>query len=216
MDPLHFCIIVAPMGVYLLLIGLINLRRRPFVTTGARDAAAIGIAISGLMIAGPMELFFPESAAGRFGSYVWLLLIAFYGLCVSLIVLLMRPRIVVYNLSPQRLRPILADVAIRLDPKARWAGESLILPSLDVHLQLEGNSWMSNSQLVSIGDKQRFESWRLVERALREQLSTMRSETVVFGVALVSVAMALAVLSVMWMVRQPEALRQALADMLRL
>ncbi len=216
MDPLHFSIIAAPMGVYLLLIGLINLRRRPFVTTGARDAAAIGIAISGLMIAGPMELFFPESAAGRFGSYVWLLLIAFYGLCVSLIVLLMRPRIVVYNLSPQRLRPILADIATRLDGKARWAGDSLLLPSLDVHLHLEGNSWMSNSQLVSVGDKQRFESWRIVERELREELSKMRSETVVFGVALISMAVLLAVVSVVWVVRQPEVVRQVLTDMLRL
>lgn len=216
MDPLHFCIIVAPMGVYLLLIGLINLRRRPFVTTGARDAAAIGIAIAGLMIAGPMELFFPESAAGRFGSYVWLLLIAFYGLCVSLIVLLMRPRIVVYNLSPQGLRPVLADIAIRLDPKARWAGESLQLPSLDIHLHLEGSFWMSNAQLVSIGDKQRFESWRLLEKELREQLSTMRSQTVVFGVALVSIAILLATVSVIWMVNQPDSVRQALADMLRI
>lgn len=216
MDPLHFCIIAAPMGVYLLLIGLVNLLRRPFVTTGARDAAAIGIAISGLMVAGPMELFFPDSAAGRFGSYVWLLLIAFYGLCVSLIVLLMRPRIVVYNLSPQKLRPILADIAIRLDPKARWAGDSLMLPSLDMHFVLEGNSWMSNSQLVSIGDKQRFESWRVFEKELREQLGNMRSETVVFGVAMLSIAFLLAIASVTWIVNQPDNVRQALADMLRL
>ncbi len=174
MDPLHFCIMVAPLGVYFLLIGLVSLRRRPFVTTGARDAAAIGIAISGLMIAGPMELFFPESAAGRFGSYVWLLLIAFYGLCVSLIVLLMRPRIIVYNLSPQRLRPILADIAIRLDPKSRWSGDSLQMPTMDVQLHLEGSSWMSNSQLVAIGDDQKFESWRRLERELRAQLAAIK------------------------------------------
>ncbi len=216
MNPLYFAIIAAPLGVYLLIIGLLNLRRRPFVTTGSRDAAAIGIAICGLMIAGPMELFFPESAAGRFGPYVWLLLIAFYGLCVSLIVLLMRPRIVVYNLSPQRLRPILGDVAIRLDPKARWSGESLLLPSLDVQLNLEGSSWLSNSQLVSVGDKQRFEGWRMLEKELREQLAAMRSETVVFGVALVTAALALATISTVWIVAQPEVARQALANLLRL
>ena len=216
MDPLHFCIFAAPLGVYLLLIGLINLRRRPFVTTGTRDAAAMGIAIAGLVIAGPMELFFPESAAGRFGSWVWVLLIAFYGLCVSLTVLLMRPRIIVYNLGPQRLRPILGDIAIRLDSKARWSGDSLLLPSLDVHMQLEGNGWSSNAQLVSVGDKQRFENWRLVEKELREQLSTMRSETVVFGVALVSAAITLAAISVIWVVNQPDVVRAALTDLLRI
>ena len=155
MNPLYFAIIAAPIGVYLFIIGLVNLKRRPFVTTGSRDAAAIGIAISGLMIAGPMELFFPESAAGRFGPYVWVLLLAFYGLCVSLIVLLMRPRIVVYNLSPQSLRPLLGDVAIRLDPKARWSGDSLWLPTLDVQLNLEGSSWLSNAirELANVGER---------------------------------------------------------------
>lgn len=216
MNPLHFAIIAAPLGVYLMLIGLVNLRRRPFVTTGARDAAAIGIAISGLVIAGPMELFFPESAAGRFGPYVWLLLLAFYGLCVSLIVLLMRPRIVVYNLGTQGLRPILGDVAIRLDPKARWSGDSLMLPSLDVQLNLEGNSWLNSSQLVSVGDKQRFESWRLLEKELREQLGTMRCETVVFGVALLMAALTLATVSIAWIIYQPEIVRDSLANMLRL
>lgn len=216
MNPLYFAIIAAPIGIYLFIIGLVNLKRRPFVTTGARDAAAIGIAVSGLMIAGPMELFFPESAAGRFGPYVWVLLLAFYGLCVSLIVLLMRPRIVVYNLSPQSLRPLLGDVAIRLDPKARWSGDSLWLPTLDLQLNLEGSSWLSNSQLVSVGDKQRFEGWRLLEKELREQVAAMRSETVVFGVALITAAVSLALVSIIWVVADPVVVRESLANLLRL
>lgn len=216
MNPLYFAIIAAPIGIYLFIIGLVNLKRRPFVTTGARDAAAIGIAVSGLMIAGPMELFFPESAAGRFGPYVWVLLLAFYGLCVSLIVLLMRPRIVVYNLSPQSLRPLLGDVAIRLDPKARWSGDSLWLPTLDLQLNLEGSSWLSNSQLVSVGDKQRFEGWRLLEKELREQVAAMRSETVVFGVALIAAAVSLALVSIIWVVAEPVVVRESLANLLRL
>ncbi len=216
MNPLYFAIIAAPIGVYLFIIGLVNLKRRPFVTTGSRDAAAIGIAISGLMIAGPMELFFPESAAGRFGPYVWVLLLAFYGLCVSLIVLLMRPRIVVYNLGPQSLRPLLGDVAIRLDPKARWSGDSLWLPTLNVQLNLEGSSWLSNSQLVSVGDKQRFEGWRMLEKELGEQVSAMRSETVVFGVALIASAAALGLTATVWIVAEPLVAREALANLLRL
>ncbi len=215
MDPLHFTIIVAPLGVYFLLIGLISLQKRPFVTTGARDTAALAIALSGLVIAGPMELFFPESAAGRFGSYVWLLLIAFYGLCISLVVLLMQPRIVVYNLGPERLRPILASVALRMDPRARWSADSLQLPTLEVHLNLDGNAWLSNSQLVSVGSRQRLESWRSIEKELREQLAPIKSETVVFGVSLVASALGLAMAAVLWMIAQPDAVRQALAEMLR-
>ncbi len=216
MDPLHFTIIVAPLGVYFLLIGIIGLKNRPFVTTGSRDIAALAIGLCGLMIAGPMELFFPESAAGRFGSFVWLLLIAFYGLCVSMLVLLMRPRIVVYNLSPERLRPILASVAMRLDPKARWAGDSLLLPSMEVQLNLEGNPWLSNSQLVSIGSKQKFDGWRMIEKELREQLIQIKSETIVFGGGFVAIAVGLAVAATLWILAQPDAVREALAEMLRL
>jgi hypothetical protein len=216
MDPLHFTIMAAPLAVYFLLIGLIGLRKRPFVTTGARDTATLAIALSGLVIAGPMELFFPESAAGRFGAYVWLLLLAFYGLCVSLIVLLMRPRIVVYNLGPDRLRPILADLAIRLDRRARWSGDSLLLPTLQVHLNVEGSGWLGNSQLKSVGPRQRFDSWRQIERELRDQVAPIKSEAVVFGVALVTAAVALVVMSVVWIASRPDQVRDALADMLRL
>ena len=84
MDPLHTVIAIGPLGVYLLLIGLLNLGRRPFVTTGGRDLAALGVGISGLMIAGPMELFMPEAPARHFGGFVWLLLIALYGLGVTM------------------------------------------------------------------------------------------------------------------------------------
>ena len=40
MQTLHLCISLGPLAVYLFLVGLINSRRRPFVTSGARDMAA--------------------------------------------------------------------------------------------------------------------------------------------------------------------------------
>ena len=51
-----------------------NLLRRPVLLTGARDSALLGVAVSGLVAAGPMELFMPEAAAMRFHSYIWVLL----------------------------------------------------------------------------------------------------------------------------------------------
>ena len=86
------------------------------------------MAIAGLIVAGPMELFLPEAATNRFGGYVWLLLLAFYGLCLTLIVLLLRPRLVIYNVNPDQLRAMLAEVVSELDSDARWAGDSLVLP----------------------------------------------------------------------------------------
>ena len=113
-----------------------------------RDVAALGMAIAGFIVAGPMELFLPEAATDRFGGTVWLLLLAFYGLCLTLIVLLMRPRLVIYNANPEQLRSILAEVVAQLDDEARWAGDSLVLPKLGVQLHVELFGAMRNVQLV--------------------------------------------------------------------
>jgi len=215
MDPLHFCIAVAPLAVYFFLLALLNLIGRPFVTTGARDAGALGIGISGLVIAGPMELFFPEAAASQYGSFVWVLLISFYGLCVSLVVLLIRSRIVVYNVSLEQLRPILNQVAMELDRKSRWTGDSLLIPDLHVHLHLESVDWLHNVQLTSGGMKQSFEGWRKLENELRSALDPIRVGPNLIGIGMLAVAAALAICSASWMLYDPQSVAQSLHEMLR-
>lgn len=215
MDPLHFCIAVAPLSVYLLMLGFLNLMGRPFVTTGARDAAALGIGISGMMIAGPMELFFPEAAASQYGSFVWILMISFYGLCVSLVVLLMRSRIVVYNINSEQLRPLLNQVAIGLDKKSRWTGDSLLIPDLNVHLHLEAVDWLRNVQLTSGGLNQSFEGWRKLENELRNGLATIRVGPNILGIGMLLASAALAVGSTAWMIADPQSVAQSLDEILR-
>ena len=110
-DPLRLTIALVPLASYGLLIGLLNARRRPFLTTGGADLAALAAALSGLILVGPIELFRPEAASAEFGSYVWLFLLVFYWLCVWLAVLLAKPRLVVYNVTIDELRPVLAETA---------------------------------------------------------------------------------------------------------
>ncbi len=215
MDPLHFCIAIAPLSVYFLMLGILNLYGRPFVTTGARDAAALGIGISGLVIAGPMELFFPEAAASQYGSFVWILLISFYGLCVSLIVLLMRSRIVIYNTSLEQLRPILNQVAMDLDSKSRWTGDSLLIPGLQVHLHLESVGWLRNVQLTSGGINQSFEGWRKLEIELGKALRQIRVGPNLFGLGLLAVAGVMALSAATWMISDPQSVAQSLQEILR-
>ena len=215
MDPLHFCIGVAPLAVYLLMIGLLNLSSKPFVTTGARDAAALGIGVSGLVVAGPMELFFPEGAATQFGGYVWLMLIIFYGLCVSLIVLLMRARIVIYNLSRVQLLPALKSVAHRLDREARWAGDSLLMPNMKVHLHIEFVDWARNVQLCAGGSHQSYEGWRTLEKELRKELSTISVVPSFVGIGFLVLSGLLSLGAAVWMVSDQQAVAQAFIDMLR-
>src|SRR5690606_15633681 len=126
MDPLHLTIALVPLAVYLLVLGIINLGRRPFLTTGGRDGMALALGLAGLVIAGPMELFLPEKAAQTFGPFVWLLMIGLYVLTCTLLVLMARPRLVIYNITPTELRPILEQVAKQLDAQASWADDTFV------------------------------------------------------------------------------------------
>ncbi len=215
MDPLHFCIAVGPLAVYLLLLGILNLRGMPFVTTGARDTAALAIGIIGFMVIGPMKLFFPEAAATRFGVYIWLMLIVFYGLCVSLGVLLMRARIVIYNISMEHLRPILTGVAMRLDKKSRWSGDSLWLPEQKVHLHVEPVEWLRNIQLTAGGNHQSYEGWQALEKELSAALKKTPIAPNMIGLPLLLVSGALALGAAIWMLTDKQAVAQALEEIWR-
>ena len=173
-DPFRLAIALVPVAAYLLLLALVNLRRRPFLTTGGSDLAALGVALSGLVFVGPLELFRPEAATAEFGNYIWLFLLVFYWLWVLLVVLLARPRLVIYNVSAEELHPVLAEAAARLDPDSRWAGNSLALPNLGVQLHLESFDLMRNVSLASSGSRQNLDGWRRLARELATALRPVR------------------------------------------
>ncbi len=149
--------------MYLLLLGVVNLWRRPFITTGGRDAMSLGLGIVGFVIVGPMELFLPEAAAVNLHVWAWAMLVTLYLLSLVLIVLLMRPRLVIYNIAADQLRPVLSDIVTELDPDARWAGDALSLPQLGVQLHLEPTVMFKNVQLVAAGPQQNLNGWRRLE-----------------------------------------------------
>lgn len=213
-DSLHFTAAAMPLAVYLFLVGLLNLRRRAFVTTGARDSAALAIGVIGLMVIGPMKLFFPEGAASRFGLLVWVMLLIFYGLCVSLSVLLMRSRIVIYNISLEHLRPVLTNVAQRMDSKSRWMGDALWLPTEKVHLHVEPVEWLRNIELTAGGNQQSYESWRKLQKELDDALQKMPVEPNWVGIPLIVAGLGLAIGSVTWMLIDPSVVVNSIKELL--
>ncbi|MEQ8784866.1 MAG: hypothetical protein RIC55_01145 [Pirellulaceae bacterium] len=215
MDPLHFTIATGPLAAYFLLLGGLNLLQRPILTTGARDTAVLGIALSGFVVAGPMELFLPEAAAFRFGAWVWVLMLSFYFLCLVLVVLLLRPRLVVYNIAAEQLRPVLANVVAGLDKDCRWVGEILILPQLDVQLQIESSPLLRNVQLVAAGSRQSYAGWRQLEISLAEALSQSRGQSNPIGFALITLAVIITSGALLWMASDSQGVAQALNQMLR-
>jgi hypothetical protein len=215
MDSLHLTIALVPLAVYLLLLGLINLSPRPFLTTGIRDGMALALGLSGLFVAGPLELFLPERAASVFGPFVWILLIGLYLLGCTLLVLMGRPRLVIYNTSATDLRPLLEAVVRRLDPQATSAGDTFVLPQLYVQLHLEDFPALRNVSLVSIGPKQSWLGWRKLEQELAAVLRESSGVANPYGVLLVAMGLAIGAITTYGLLSGRQDIATALWEMLR-
>lgn len=216
MDGFRLCLALGPLTVYLLVLAWINLSRRPFLVSGARDLAALGVGVSGMVLVGPIELLLPEQAVYAYRGYVWLLLLVMYSLCVSLAALLARPRLTIYNFTAERLRPLLADAIDELDGEARWAGASLALPKLQIEMFIETSPALKNVSLVATGEEQSFTGWRRLEQALRGRLQKAESPANAWGLVLALSCFVLAVCVGWQVLLHPQAVTSGFREMLRL
>ena len=99
-----------------------------------------------------------------------MLLVVFYTLCVALAIMISRPRLIVYNISLDALRPKLLETAQRLDHDTTASGAALIMPQLRVQLQLERYPPLRNTSLVATPVAQSASGWRQLEISLRQAL----------------------------------------------
>jgi hypothetical protein len=168
-----------------------------------------------MVVAGPMELFFPEEATALYGGWVWTLLLTVYGLLVLLGILLMRPRIVVYNVTLEQLRPVVVETVSRLDSEARWAGDAVLLPQRQVQMHLEVAPLARVVQLVATGPQQDLGGWRALERQLRVDLRKMRTRPHPLGALLLVTGLTLAAIATWSVGRDPGGTLQAFHQMVR-
>ena len=148
-----------------------------------------------------------------FGAYVWLMVLALYALWMTVLILMLRPRLVIYNITVDKLRPILADVVERLDRDARWAGDSLVLPGLGVQLHLDSFAMMKNVSLKSTGSRQSFQGWKKLETALSSALEPEEIPRNRRGSTLIFAGLLIAAVLIMTIVRNPQTLSQTLSDL---
>ena len=88
----------APLGIYVFFLGIINLSAKTRVVTGRQDFIALSLGISGLMIVGPMQVLLPQAGMIRFGNNVWYPMVILYLFGTTWLLLLNRPRLILYNL----------------------------------------------------------------------------------------------------------------------
>jgi hypothetical protein len=210
------CLAFLPLALYLLVLGWMNLRPWPLIVSGARETAALGLALAGPVLIGPGQLLLPPAATRHFGAWVWLLLAVLYALAVLLAILVARPRLVIYNIGATELRAVLVEVATQFDAGAHWAGDSLALDRLGLELRIEAFAWMRNVSLIANGDHQSTSDWHHLEQSLRVALAGVRAKRGRRGAALIS----LGGLLVFWLVyrvaNNPAQTVQGMLDLLGL
>ena len=172
---------LVPPGLYLLAVAARHLQRRPTALTGARDLGLLAAALAPPLLVGPLELLQPPGLRGP-----WRLLLPFVlvALATALALLAARPRLVVYNISLEQLRPVVAHVAAALDPGARWAGETVALPGREIQVHLDGRGPLRSVSLVAVGSRTSPEAWAEFTRRLRAAVRRVRVRRNPWSVAL--------------------------------
>jgi hypothetical protein len=169
---------LVPLGCYLVVLGWLHLRRRPAAVSGGIDLAALAAAVSGFVLAGPLALLQPAV-----GTAAWATLMMLGTLVVIVAggLLATRPRLVIYNVTVEHLRPLLAEVVGQLDGSARWAGESVVLPAQGLQLLMDGRGIARCVSIVAVGTRASPEAWAEFSRRVRRGARTLRVRRNLWG-----------------------------------
>jgi uncharacterized membrane protein len=169
---------LVPLGCYLVVLGWLHLRRRPAPVSGGIDLAALAAAVSGFVLAGPLALLQP--AVGT-AAWATLMMLGALVLIVAGGLLATRPRLVIYNVTVEQLRPLLAEVVGQLDGSARWAGESVVLPAQGLQVLMDGRGIARCVSLVAVGTRGSPEAWAEFARRVRRGARNLRVRRNLWG-----------------------------------
>lgn len=165
-----------PLALYFFALAALNSGRRPRMLTGQEDLTALALGLIGFVMVGPMLYFLPIDALAFWGFYTWFFLALLYALIVWFLGAVFRFRIVVYNIGANELKTLLEKIGQELDPEARWAGNSLSLPTLGIQFYVERFSALRNVTLKACGVDQDLQGWTRFEKSLRNALLRHRTE----------------------------------------
>ena len=188
MESFSLILALTPLLIHLMVVSAIRLSGRYHVTTGGREIFSLAFAVSGMIAIGPVELFFPMAAAAVFGSLVWAVLLLFYALCVILLVLGAKPRLVVYGGEPSELLEPLLEAAKSVDGEATTVESQLqvFLPQHGVHLKITGQSSSDYANIVAFEDNLSVAFWSTLKKSFEEKLrgrSTSKKRGILLGFA---------------------------------
>jgi hypothetical protein len=164
-------IALLPLAAYLVALAGLHARRRPVAMSGQLDAALLAAAVCGLVVAGPLAILQPAV-----GTSPWTAVAMLVGfvLAVAFGMLAVRPRLVVYNIGIDQLRPVVAELVAGLDASARWAGETAALPTRGLQLHLDDRGPARTVSIIAVGGRTSAEAWSEFSRRLRRSVRLLQ------------------------------------------
>jgi hypothetical protein len=186
-----------------MLMGAIRIRRTPLVTTGWRDLFALGMACSGLVAIGPMQLFFPTHAASRWPGWVWVFMFGLYALGLLILAMWSRPRLMAYGMGRRQFQEVLVNAAREIDPESSWYGEVLSLPNSGLQLSSESNLGNHVNSVAIVGNLQNLSDWLRLEKAFVRQGSQIQVTPAKSGWLLITAGVVVILVSISPILENP-------------
>jgi hypothetical protein len=175
-DLLRFSIAMAPLGLYLVLIGYLHQRSHAMLLNAAQETLLLGMGAVGWIAIGPIELFFPDGAYSALGEWVWLILFCLYGLVVFYWALHRRPHWVVYGVPSETMRALLAQTLEEEGLEHAWLGNTFEVPELGIRASVEpANALDRATSIQTIGSRYSLVGWHRLERILADRLRVLET-----------------------------------------
>lgn len=199
MDYMHYAIALGPIGLYCVLVGYLYQRPHPMLINAAQDTLLFGMGAVGLIVIGPMELFFPNAAYSLLGAWTWFFLLCLYGFVVLFVALNRRPQWTLYGSSASAMRGILGRVLEERDIAHSWEGSILVVPELGIRAIVEpANASDRAAHLTRCGREQSVIGWYRLEKLVTERLQSEPSTRGGFPWIAMGLTMIFASLSLFW------------------
>lgn len=180
---------LVPLAAYLGLLAWFHGRRRPVALAGQVDATLLAMAVAGLVVAGPLAVLQPAVGTSPWTAVA---LVVGFALVVAFGMLAARPRLVVYNVGIDQLRPVIAQVVRSLDASARWAGETVALPARRLQVHLDARGPARTVSVIAVGGRAATEAWPEFSRRLRRAIRPLTVARSPWAVVFAGLAVAVA------------------------
>ena len=181
-----------PLAIYLIYLGTLNLSRRPRALLGAIDSLALSIGVSGLVIIGPLQMLLPSTAMVRFGENVWYPMVLLYFFGVTWLLLLSRPRLVIYGIRTHAFQTILSSVLARNQWSADQNENIVRIHELGIDFEVCVFPMMQNIILRPIQSQQSLRVWRKLRAEMTTELQKQTACNYGVGLGLLLCGLAVA------------------------